>query len=383
MAEPRRLGRRHLLAGGAGAGIGAGVGFALGHDDSAPTRRVATEPPAEERVAVHGATQAGVDRPLTPATQLSFQVWHTSGALEAATWARLLGTLGERLTTLVAASPTAARLSILVGVGPRALASAGLDPALASLPTFRGSAELPQAKRTADLVLAAAADLPEAANTAMDALRPLLTEHGLERSWSQLAFRARGTGMVTHNPLGFHDGIVQPEKRNGIPERVFLSSGKLGGGTIGVVRRFEIDVPSFEALPLAEQEAVFGRTKATGAPLSGGSIATDVNLTAKTPQGEYLVPSGSHVRAAHPSFTASPVMLRRSYGFRTATDGPQDRAGLLFWSFQDDVATFARTQERMDREDRLMEFARPSAEAAFVVLPGFTPGRPLGTALFA
>ena len=75
-------------------------------------------------------------------------------------------------------------------------------------------------------------------------------------------------------------------------------------------------------------------------------------------------------------------MMRRSYGF-TATDPATQRltAGLLFTSYQNDLLTFVRTQQRLDDEDDLMTYATPTAEVSFLVLPGFSRERPLGSTL--
>ena len=55
--------------------------------------------------------------------------------------------------------------------------------------------------------------------------------------------------------------------------------------------------------------------------------------------------------------------------------------GLVFISYQNVVRTFVATQQRMDETDDLMDFARPTATAAFAILPGFDGQRPLGSTL--
>jgi dye decolorizing peroxidase len=42
----------------------------------------------------------------------------------------------------------------------------------------------------------------------------------------------------------------------------------------------------------------------------------------------------------------------------------------MFISFQNDIATFAKTQLRLDEVDDLMQFVTPTATAAFAILPG-------------
>ena len=71
-------------------------------------------------------------------------------------------------------------------------------------------------------------------------------------------------------------------------------------------------------------------------------------------------------------------MLRRSYGYENSTADQ----GLLFVCFQRDLATFVRTQQRLDEVDELMRFATTTASGSFLVLPGFDHRRPLGATLF-
>ncbi len=128
------------------------------------------------------------------------------------------------------------------------------------------------------------------------------------------------------------------------------------------------------ALPIADQEAVFGRHRANGVPLSGGTIASDPDLGAKTPDGRYLVPAHAHARRANANVVGVGLMLRRSY----STDAP----GLLFMSFQNDIRTFTNTLTHMDDSDALLQFTTTTASATFLILPGFNRQHPLGAPLF-
>lgn len=138
----------------------------------------------------------------------------------------------------------------------------------------------------------------------------------------------------------------------------------------------ELDLTRFAALPVAEQEAVFGRRRASGVPLSGGTPASAPELGAKTPDGRYLVPVDAHVRRANPTAVGVGHMLRRSY----STDEPAP--GLLFISFQNDLRTFTATLTRMDTSDALLPFTTTTAGASFLILPGFDRQHPLGSTLF-
>ncbi|MCR1784669.1 Dyp-type peroxidase [Nocardioides carbamazepini] len=408
MGEERRpaTSRRRLLAGSAaGLAVGGAGGFWAG---TRPTDEPRTTPGAPAAAAgvetadgrglpvpAAGPRQAGVDRPATPPRQLSFVVLgeRAGTPLDRAGIAALLAGLGDEIRTLTASEAPDPRmpdgpgnLTVQVGIGAAwaDLAETGLGDRV-RLPTFRGSDALPGDLRDGDLVLAVAADDPALPDHVVDLLLTGMTgptaPAGLRVLWAQRAFRSPGSGAVVRNPLGFRDGIIQPADAAAMDDSVWIAEGPAAGGTIGVVRRFSLDAAAFGTLDAEEQAAVIGR-RPDGTPLSGGDPDGDVDLTAKTPHGEYLVPADSHARAAHPSFTGSPLMARRSYAIRVDGDGTAPRPGLLFWSFQNDVGVFARTQQRMDRVDRLMDFAAPTAELGYLVLPGFTADRPLGAGLF-
>ena len=271
-----------------------------------------------------------------------------------------------------------ADLTVTVGLGARALAATS-SPELAelvALPEFKGDAALDPDLRGGDLLLSVNASDP----APLEAVLAFLVEavDGARLRWSEFGFRGAPDGGVTRNPLGYWDGIIGPTTTAEFDTDVWIGSGALAGGTVCVVRRFRLDVGGFRRLTPADRDATIGRVESTGAPLSGGDRGDQVDLAAKSPSGELLVPSRAHVRAAHPTFTGSPLMLRRGYGYRANAD----ELGLLFVSFQNDVATFTRTQLRLDEVDALMDFATPRATGAFAILPGWDATGSLGGTLF-
>ncbi|HEV8560844.1 MAG TPA: Dyp-type peroxidase [Actinophytocola sp.] len=355
---PTAVSRRRLLA-------GAGVLGAAAACGPAP----AAAPDAGGSVATHGETQAGVDRPAAAQAHCDLSVWDMS------TVDGVLGRLSERITALTAGSDRLAGqppagLTVTVGVGPRIVRAA--DPALpggTDLPEFPGD-RVDDRHRGGDLLLQVCGDDPVVVALAVTGL---IGDRDLTLRWRQRAFhgpvRDDGAGR---NLLGFVDGIVVPRGPAELARQVWLGDPR--GATIAVVRRMRLDVAGFLALPVAEQERVFGRRRDTGEPLSGGGPDAAVDLGAKTADGQYLVPADAHVRRAHPLTSGSGLMLRRSYNF---DDGPGDQ-GLLFVSFQRDLRTFVATQHRLAEGDALLRFAITTASATFLVLPGFTRDRPLG-----
>ena len=155
------------------------------------------------------------------------------------------------------------------------------------------------------------------------------------------------------NMLGFKDGIVVPKTPQEFDDEVWLPDGS----TIAVVRRMKLDIAGFAAMPVADQERVFGRRKHDAVPLSGGE---EVDLSAKTPDGEYVIPADAHVRRAHPLMAGAGLMLRRSYNYAE---------GLLFISYQRELKTFVNTMYRMTDGDALLRYATTTSSAAFRIPP--------------
>jgi len=272
-------------------------------------------------------------------------------------------------------------LTVTVGVGPRLVRTAGASlPGAADLPRFSRERIAPRARGGDLLIQICSSDAVLLSVVAA----ALLNEAGdrIHERWRQSAHRGAnvplGDGLTApRNSLGFIDGIVGPHTKAEQQRDLWLAGPPaVAGGTLAVLRRMELDLPRFAALSVAEQEAVFGRRRASGVPLSGGAVTSGPQLGAKTPDGRYLVPVDAHVRRAHPSVVGVGRMLRRSYN----TDEPAP--GLLFISFQNDLRTFTATLTHMDISDALLEFTTTTASATFLILPGFDRQRPLGSQLF-
>jgi dye decolorizing peroxidase len=411
MTVPRR---RDVLRGLAAAGLGAAAGVAGGwavaearpfelprSDDSGGGTGVAGAP-----VDPHGPYQAGIARPTTPQSHGVMAVLDLADTAPALTGASdfvaglqaLCALLGEAITALTSPGGSSAvdssgaelldgpgDLTVTVGIGPRLVRA--VDPSLpgaVELPRFASDDGLTADRIGGDILLAAYSSNPNDADHAVRWLASRVSGAGASLRWSQRLFRGPGNGTVTRNPLGFHDGIIVPHGDTELDQHVWIPEGPLAGGTICVVRRLRLDSSGFHGESQARQEAIIGRRRHDGSPLSGGERDDEVDLLAKSPDGQYVVPARSHVRAAHPSFTGSALMLRRGYAFDDGSlgDDPNIRdAGLMFTCFQRELRTFVQTQHRLDETDDLMGYATPTASATFLILPGFTPDRPLGSAL--
>lgn len=331
-----------------------------------------------------GRYQAGVTLPQPAQTNLLAVVADVGAAVAVGP---LLAELGETVRTLAAGSDARllgllpGDLTVTIGVGPRLVRMA--DPSLpgaTELPRFSREQIAPQALG-GDLLIQVCASDPLVVTITASALVNQAGDRIRER-WRQSGSRGAGLPVdqglsAPRNPLGFIDGIVGPHT-NAEEQRDLWLAGPppVAGGTVAVLRRMELDLPRFAALSVADQEAVIGRRRADGAPLSGGTIASDPGLGAKTPDGRYLIPVAAHVRRAHSTVVGVGLMLRRSYGI--VEPGP----GLLFVSFQNDLRTFTSTLTHMDNVDALLPFTTTTASATFLILPGFDQQRPLGSTLF-
>jgi len=388
--------RRGLLTGALGGALGlaAGIGGTLAvGSTSSPTPAATGETAASgigQPVPAAGRYQAGIHTPATPQKFGRLLILDTTTSPSAATsW---LAVLGERILELasstgVAGSAAAALLpdgagdlTITVGLGPRIIA--GIDPGLPGaedLPAFVDDEGIDDLARGGDVLLAAYSNDPTVLGAVLAELATVIPASS--RRWEQLVFRGTGEGMKARNPLGFFDGVVVPHGTDELRENVWIAEGPLTGATVLVIRRLLLDTSAFRGLAVADREAVFGRRLSDGAPLSGGGADDQVDLNAKTPEGNFLVPADAHARAAHPSFTGSSLMLRRSYSFENDRPGEASESGLAFMSFQNDLRTFVATQHRLDEVDALRAFSTPTASATFLVLPGFDRDKPLGAEL--
>lgn len=399
-----RVRRRFVIGGGVVAAGAAGVGYALGRQGIAagegPPKTSPSTAPADSDQVVdpYGVQQAGITRPAVRQAHIGITVADLAAGVSPVD---LLADLGETIAAVVSgtdpglAGVLPARLTVTVGVGPSVVSAVrGGGPGTPDLPKFRRE-EIPEGQRGGDLMLQICADDPTVIVLAEQALLTKLSGTATAR-WQVAGFRGALDGGSARNLLGFYDGISVPRTEEDLNTDVWLAdddavddkevadSGQAGdaaglaGGSIAVVRLMPIDVSAFARQPIEAQEAAIGRKRDGGEPLSGGSIDDDPNLQTKNEQGVFAIAVDAHVRRAHPLPSGAPgLMLRRSYSYAR---GPGDQ-GLIFVSFQRSLQTFTKTQARMDESDALMEFTKATASGTFLILPGFTKDRPLGSTM--
>jgi dye decolorizing peroxidase len=408
----RQPGRRGFLkrAGLVGAGGIAGTvaGGLAGHA-TAPGRPTALE--RERTQAVAAIRPAGPHQPGIvegPPAQLVFTTYDltaTSAAQAEAALRTLLTAWTDAAGDLMAGRQLAgggqrtlglapAALTITVGIGASALRRAGMSgrtpPQLTPIPAFPHD-ELEPARSDGDLAVQVCAEDPMAAISAARLLDTLARGHASAR-WVQHGFRRTAAAAddpdgTPRNLMGQLDGTNNPTAGTAAFDLAVwadrLSPSWMAGGSYLVARRIRMDLDRWDLIATTGQEKIIGRTKSSGAPLSGGVEHTDPDFTARAADGTEMIPANSHVRLSHPQFNGGIRLLRRGYSYHDGldTDGRPD-AGLFFLAYQADPRTaFTAIQRRLDRLDALSAFLRHTGSALFAVPPAAPVGGHLGQQL--
>ena len=416
-----KVSRRGLLGGGAAAAGVAGA-FAVGR----ASEGVETQAHAPLQYEFRGAHQAGI---VTPAQdRLHFAAFDVT-TTDRDALVELLQKwtdAAERMTRGEDAGPVgavdgaynlppddtgeaiglpASGLTITFGFGPSLFRDAdGRDrfgladrqpEALRDLPHFPAD-NLDPRRSYGDLCVQACANDPQ---VAVHAIRNLVRIGfgTVAVRWSQLGFGRTSTTSITQdtprNLFGFKDGTANLKAEEGaaLEEHVWVAAGDdpkaewLAGGSYVVARRFNMTIEVWDRQPLGDQESFVGRSKGTGAPLSGGDEFTDFDFDLPGSNDQTIIAPDAHVRLVHPDFNDGARMLRRGYNFVDGSDALGGlNAGLFFLAFVRNPDThFIPIQNRMATQDALMEYLKVTGSALFAVPPGTEPGEHIGQALFA
>lgn len=286
------------------------------------------------------------------------------------------------------------RLTMTLGVGPslfdhRFGLAGARPPELAPLPSFRGDM-LDRRRCDGDVIVQACADDPMVAFHAARQLRREAGRRARLRWWQSGFLPGRSAGSAPRNLLGFKDGIRNLDAADAasMDQHVWVGDDMTGrsawlrGGTFLVARRIRFQLDDWDSDTVAKQEATFGRSKSTGAPL-GASTATAVPDFEARHNGALVIPATAHVRLASPEANGGVRLLRRGYSFNDGIDrsGGLD-AGLLFLAFQrDPQKQFVVLQQRLAAHDALNEYVQHTGGGVYAMLPGVAPGESWGAAL--
>ena len=405
---------RRGLFGLVAAGVGAGA--LAGGVAATAARPDATEGPAALAYPFHGEHQAGI---VTPAqNRLHFAAFDLTEGATREDLVRLLEEwtrAAERLTQgLEVSDPGTADgpallppgdsgeaiglppsgLTITFGFGAslfdkESLGLADRRPSdLQELPSFAFDL-LEKAASGGDLCIQACANDPQVAVHAIRNLSRIAFGTARIR-WSQLGFgRTSSTSrsqVTPRNLFGYKDGTanIKAEDAESLQDFVWVPDSEpqawMRGGSYLVTRTILMTIESWDRVKLAEQDAIIGRDKAEGAPLSGGAEFTEPDFALRTTHGDPAIPDDAHVRLAHPSQVGT-RMLRRGYNF---VDGNNDlgqlRAGLFFMSYQRSPEQFITVQNALSR-DSLNEYIRHVGSSLFAIPRGVREGSFIGAEL--
>lgn len=423
------LGSALVTAGGAAA-----IGFAAAR--VAPLTADAASPDsgsgAEDVISPFGAHQAGV---ATPQQRYATFVAADLAAQDAALLRRFLADVSDTVVAIVhgeetppsplypddAVTPTdyatglsPSRLTVTTGVGPRVFDLPGISRErprrLRPLPEFTGD-HLDPRWGGGDLLFQICADDPQVVSAAMRALRARMPGYAVIR-WTQTGFLTPPKGGGTpRNMFGQKDGTSNPRVGTAQFDDAVWSlpdePSWFRGGTYLVFRKIRMMTAKWDLTARDEQDAVMGRRRTDGSPLTGKTEFDEPDFEAATAGGEPVIEPDAHIRRAH-GFP----MLRRSYnydyGLLTAMAGgspdplehPEDHphapgteehhhgghgkldVGLLFCAYGNDPdRQFIAAQKRLAEQDRLNEFIQHTGSAIFAILPGFGEGGYAGDTL--
>ncbi|MCX4763365.1 iron uptake transporter deferrochelatase/peroxidase subunit [Streptomyces sp. NBC_01275] len=400
------LSRRKLLgtAGATGLVLGA-AGGAVGYA-AAPSQATPLSSIGAEQVMFHVKHQPGITQGLQARGHLvAFDLAAGAGRKEAAALLRRWSETARRLMageaakdddTDVARDAGPSSLTITFGFGNSFFARTGLEKqrpvALDPLPDF-SSDHLDKARSNGDLWVQIGAN---DALVAFHALRAIQKDAGSAAKvrWQMNGFNrtpgATAHPMTARNLMGQLDGTRNPKQADSdFDQRIFVPAAGtkdpawMANGSYAVVRRIRMLLDDWEKLSLKAQEQVVGRRKADGAPLSGGTETTAMDLEKTDANGDLVVPLNAHARITRPDQNGGAAMLRRPFSYHDGIDaeGVPD-AGLLFVCWQaDPLRGFVTVQRKLDRGDALSTYIRHESSGLFAVPGGAAEGEYVGQRL--
>ncbi|MEU0059305.1 iron uptake transporter deferrochelatase/peroxidase subunit [Streptomyces sp. NPDC006334] len=407
-AEPSTEGltRRKLLgtAGATGLVLGA-AGGAAGYA-AAPAQAAPLSSIGSEQALFHVKHQPGITQGLQARGHLvAFDLTAGAGRKEAAALMRRWSQTAQRLMageaaphddTDVARDAGPSSLTITFGFGHSFFTRTGLEKqrpvSLDPLPAF-SSDQLDRSRSDGDLWVQIGAN---DALVAFHALRAIQKDAGnaARVRWQMNGFNrtpgATAHPMTARNLMGQMDGTRNPkpaepdfEKRIFVPASGSNDPAWMAHGSYAVVRRIRMLLDDWEKLSVPAQEQVIGRRKSDGAPLTGGSETTEMDLEKTDANGDLVVPLNAHARITRPDQNGGAAMLRRPFSYHDGIDrdGTPD-AGLLFVCWQaDPLRGFVTVQRKLDRGDALSKYIRHESSGLFAVPGGPAEGEYVGQRL--
>ena len=145
--------------------------------------------------------------------------------------------------------------------------------------------------------------------------------------------------MTARNLMGQIDGTRNPKPSEpDFDKRIFVPASGPGDPALDGGRLVRRRTPHPDAARRlgassrsSEQEQVIGRRKSDGAPLTGGTETTAMDLDKTDADGKLVIPINAHARITRPDQNGGAAMLRRPFSFHDGIDAdgaPGRRAAL-------------------------------------------------------
>ncbi|MEV0613514.1 Dyp-type peroxidase [Nonomuraea sp. NPDC050404] len=384
------ISRRGLITGGAATAAGA-----LARIDSQQNAEVGAQVDAQASAQVgaqasaqvepfYGVHQAGVA--TAPQANAAFLGFDLRKDLDREAIVRLLQLLTDDAARLsqgrpaladtepeLAANP--ARLTFTFGFGQGLFERAGVDSPVQELPAF-ATDRLRKQWSGGDLLVQVRAD---DAVTVAHAVRMIVKD---ARSFARVRWTQRGFRSANRrNLMGQIEGTVNATD---LDRAVWIGQGPLRGGTTLVLRRMRMLLETWDAADRVAREFTIGRRLGSGAPLTGTAETDAPDYARENRLGFPVISEFAHIRRAH---VADPALrlLRRPYNYDEGlTPEGESDSGLLFASFQADIARqFVPVQRMLAEGDLLNEWVTAVGSAVFAIPPGCAPGGWIGESLLS
>lgn len=265
-----------------------------------------------------------------------------------------------------------AGLTVTVGLGPGVFDDrfglAARKPALlAELPALP-SDQLEPRSTGGDISVQACADDPQVAYHAVRNLARMARGTAATR-WTVVGFGRASAGANQHTPrnlMGFKDGTRNIRTEAEYERFVWADeTGWATGGSYQVVRKIQMHIENWDTDTVADQQAVFGRSKVVGAPLTGKK-EFDTPDFAKRSGGDTVIDPTAHIALAAHENNGGVKIMRRGYNY---TDGLNRfgllDAGLLFIAYMNDPEHFVAMQRKLGSSDRLNEYIQHIGSGVF------------------
>jgi deferrochelatase/peroxidase EfeB len=397
------LSRRTFFTGALGTGAVVGVGAALSGCSDAPP----ATPAGARFVPFEGAHQTGITAVPIPEQGLiaSFNVL----SKDRAGLTETLVELTDEIRGLMAGRPPEVRdpayppvdsgilgekpppddLSVVVGVGAslfdERFGLADRKPAELKTMPFLANDRLDPKLSHGDVSIILEAGHNDTLQFALRQLMRRTRSHLVLRWMIDGYARGIGAGPATEaatprNLLGFKDGTSNLDAEdNALMDRhVWVGPGDgepdwAVGGSYQAVRIIRMFVEFWDRTQLAEQEAIFGRRKVSGAPIGMSDEFADPDY-AEDPDGK-RIKLDAHIRLANPRTAESEQnrILRRGFSYSRGFDGAgRLDQGLAFVSYQRSLEKGFLTVQRRLKGEPLEEYVLPVGGGFFFMLPGVT-----------